>query len=97
MATLSLRFRGEPVQTEFVSFAMASELLGIPYPFTRMTRGYFGPTNEPQVHMRWLEENIPWTMELNDVDLRQFFFYFCQSSTPKSKKKNQLQASGRKI
>ena len=46
-AILGLRFRGEPVQIEFVSFEAASELLGIPYPFTSMTRGYFRPTNEP--------------------------------------------------
>ena len=47
MAILGLIFGGELVRTEFVSFAMASELLGIPYPFTKTTKGYFGPIDEP--------------------------------------------------
>lgn len=67
---LGLRFGGELVLTEFVSFAVASEFLGIPYPFIRMTKGYFGPTDEPQIHMQWLEENIPLSVGLDDVALR---------------------------
>ena len=46
-AILDLRFGGEPVLTEFVSFTMVSKLFGIPYPITRMIRGYFELTNEP--------------------------------------------------
>lgn len=44
IAIFSLRFGEESVPTKFVSFTMASELLGIPYPLTRMTKGYFWPT-----------------------------------------------------
>ena len=58
---------------------MVSELLGIPYPLTKMTRGYFGPTDKPWIHMQWLQMNIPWRMEQNDVDLKRFFFYFVGS------------------
>ena len=29
--------------------------------------------------MRWLEENIPWITDLDNVALRQFFFYFISS------------------
>ena len=41
---LGLRFGGEPILTEFVSFSDACELLGIPYPLTRTTKEYFGPS-----------------------------------------------------
>ena len=47
MAISDLRFGGEPVLTEFVSFTVVSKLLDIPYPITKMIRRYFGPTNEP--------------------------------------------------
>lgn len=33
---------------------------------------YFGPNEEPQIRMRWLEES-------DDVVLRRFFFYFIGS------------------
>jgi len=75
-AILGLRFGEEPVLTKFVSFAMASKLLGNLYLLAKTTRGYFGPTKEPQIRIRWLEENIPWVAKLDDVTLRQFFFYF---------------------
>ena len=29
--------------------------------------------------MRWLEENIPWMAEPDDVALKRFFFYFISS------------------
>lgn len=29
--------------------------------------------------MRWLEENIPWMAEVDDVTLKRFFFYFISS------------------
>lgn len=44
---LGIRFGGESVPTEFVSFAVASKLLSIPYTLTSMTKGYFGPIDEP--------------------------------------------------
>ena len=56
---LGLRFGGDPVPIKFVSFVMVSELLGIPYPLTRITKGYFGPTNKPQICIRWLKGNVP--------------------------------------
>lgn len=62
-----------------MSFAVASELLGILYPLTRMTKGYFGPSDKPQIRMQWLQMNIPWRTELDDIDLGWFFFYFVGS------------------
>ena len=44
-----------------------------------MTGGYFGPTYKPQIHKRWLGENIPWTAKLDDVALKWLFFYFNSS------------------
>ena len=41
MAILGPRFGGELVLIEFVSFAVARELLGIPYSLTRATKRYF--------------------------------------------------------
>ena len=56
---LGLRFGGDPVPIKFVSFVVVSKLLGIPYPLTRITKGYFGPTNKPQICIRWLKGNVP--------------------------------------
>ena len=47
MTIFGHRFRGEPILIEVVSFATTRELLGIPYPLTKMTRGYFGLIDEP--------------------------------------------------
>ena len=44
-----------------------SKLLGTHYPFTRVTRRYFRPTDEPQIHMEWLKMNIPWEAEPDDT------------------------------
>ena len=79
MAILGLRFNGNLVLTEFMSFTEVSELLGIPWPLTKTTRGSFGPTIEPQIRMQWLKLNIPWTMELDEIALKRFFFYFINS------------------
>ena len=79
MAILGLRFGTEPVPTKFVSFVVASELLGIPYSLTRVIGRYFGLTKEPQIHMQWLEQNVPWVVELDNVAHRRFFFYFISS------------------
>ena len=60
-------------------FDVASELLGIHYSLTRATRRYFGPTNEPQIYMQWLKMNKTCRIELDDIDLKRFFFYFISS------------------
>ena len=57
----------------------SSELLGILYPLTRKTKGYFGPGDKPQICMQWLQMNIPWRTELDDVNLKRFFFCFIGS------------------
>lgn len=51
-----------------------------------MTRGYFWPTKEPQIRIQWLEMNIPWVVELNDVTLKYFYFYFISSCLVGNKK-----------
>ena len=58
-AILGLRIGGYLVLTDFVDFDVVSELLGICYPLTPTRRRYFGPTNEPQIHMEWLRVSIP--------------------------------------
>ena len=44
---IGLRFGRKLISTKFVSFADACKLLGIAYPLTRVTKRYFGPTEEP--------------------------------------------------
>ena len=56
---LGRRFSGYPIPIEFVDLDVLSELLGINYPLTRVMIWYFGPTDEPQIHMEWLRMNIP--------------------------------------
>ena len=68
MAILGLRFSGHLVPTKFVDFNIVSKLLGIRYPLTQATKWYFGPTDEPQIHMEWMK-----------INLRLFFFYFSGS------------------
>ena len=75
MAILGLRFGRYPILTDFVDFDVASELLGIRYPFTPIRRQYFGPTNEPQIRMEWLRVSIPWEAEPDDIALKQFFYF----------------------
>lgn len=79
MAILDLRFSGYPVPIDLVDFAIASELLGICYPFTLVRQQYFGPADEPQIRIEWLKMNIPWVAKPNDIALRRFFFYFIYS------------------
>ena len=42
-------------------------------------RQYFGPTDKTQIRMEWLRINIAWGVELDDIALRWFFFYFISS------------------
>ena len=58
MAILGLRFGRYPIPTNFVDFDVASELLGICYPFTSVKRQYIGPTNKPQIHMKEGEHTL---------------------------------------
>ena len=59
MAIFGFRFSGYLVPIEFLDFDVVSELLDISYHLTRVTRRYFGPTDEPQIRMEWLRMNIP--------------------------------------
>jgi len=76
MTISGLRFKGYPIPFDPIDFATTSVLLGIHYPLTMARQQYFGPTEEPQIHMEWLRESIPWAAEPNDIALKLFFFYF---------------------
>ena len=58
-AILGIRFGGYSISTDAMSFEMACELLGIPFPLIEGTRTYFGPTTSPQIHTEWLQVSIP--------------------------------------
>ena len=58
-AILGIRFGGYLISTDAMSFEMACELLGIPFPLIEGTRTYFGPTMSPQIHTEWLQVSIP--------------------------------------
>ena len=51
---LNVRFGSHQISTNEMTFEMASDLLGIPFPLTTETRGYFGPTTSPQIRIEWL-------------------------------------------
>ena len=44
VAILGIRLGGFSISTDEMSFKMASELLGIPFPLTADMKGYYGPT-----------------------------------------------------
>ena len=50
-AILGIRFGGYSISTDAMSFEMASELLGVPFPLTKGTKAYFGPIALPQVRI----------------------------------------------
>ena len=54
MTILGIRFGGHPILTEEMSFDMACELLGIPFPLTVEIKGYFRSTALPQINTEWL-------------------------------------------
>ena len=77
MAILGLRFGRYPIPTDFVDFDVANELLGICYPFTSVRRQYIGPTNKPQIRMKWLRVSIPWKAKPDYIALKRFFYFIC--------------------
>ena len=78
-AILGIRFGRYPILTDDMSFKMACELLGIPFPLTTDTRGYFGPTTSPQIRTKWQQGSILWGATPTDIHLRQFFLCFLGS------------------
>ena len=58
-AILGIRFDDLLILTKEISFDMACELLGIPFPLTAEMRGYFGPTASLQIRTEWLQSSIP--------------------------------------
>ena len=56
---LGIRFGRYSIPTDKMIFQMASELLGIPFPLTTDTTGYFKPTMSPQNRTEWLQGSIP--------------------------------------
>ena len=79
MTILGLRFSGYPVSINFMDFNVSSELLGNRYTLIWVTRRYFGPTNEPQIHIEWLRVSMPLGVKLDDIPLKRFLFYFISS------------------
>ena len=59
MAILGIRFGAYLIPTDDMSFKMACELLGIPFPLTEDTKAYFRPTTSPQICTEWLQGSIP--------------------------------------
>ena len=76
---LGIRFGGYPIPTDDMSFELACELLGIPFPLTTDTREYFGPTALPQILAEWLQGSIPWGVAPTDIHLRRFLMCFLGS------------------
>lgn len=56
---LGIRFGGHQIPTDEITFEMASDLLGIPFPLTVKTEGYLGSTASPQIRTEWLRHSIP--------------------------------------
>jgi len=54
MTILVIRFGGYRILTDDMSFEMACELLGIPFPLTTDMRAYFRPTTSPHIRTEWL-------------------------------------------
>lgn len=54
-----IRFGSFPILTNEMSFKVDSKLLGIPLLLAMDTKGYFGPTASPQMHIKWLQSSIP--------------------------------------
>ena len=79
MTILGLRFSGYPISINFMDFNVSSELWGNCYTLIWVTRRYFGPTDEPQIHIAWLRGSIPLGAKLDDIPLKRFFFYFISS------------------
>ena len=48
---IGIRFGGYSILIDAMSFEMASELLGVPFPLTKGTKAYFGPIALPQVRI----------------------------------------------